>query len=194
MDFRCDFPMYYSHSEIDSLRLKGSAGHRAKAKGQMILDSRSAARAMQNTPKHCQMEMQRADAPAAAEVRLVQTQLARALRLSSIDEESGEEDWAQCFARLCRHQPHRRHLDASDFVAAVRREGARHPSTPLGCVTDSVLDALWEGTSSLSPRAAVGGERRIGLADFIGLLSDVSAEEPARRPAEPSPAASRQCW
>lgn len=135
-----------------------------------------------------------------ADVGAMRTQLALALRLSSVDDQCGQEDWADLFRRLCRHRPHRRYLDFTDFAAAVRQESCRHPDTPLGHLSPCTVDALWRSASSVHR-----GETRMGLADFIGLLSDFSARY--SRPAtediwastlsqRKKPTASRQtqCW
>ena len=110
-------------------------------------------------------------------VGVMRTQLALALRLSSV-QECGNEDWAELFRRLCRHKPHRRYLDFTDFAAAVQQESCRHPNTPLGNLSPDVVKALWRSSSSMHH-----GEARVGLADFIGLLSDFSARH---HPATPS--------
>lgn len=107
-----------------------------------------------------------------------QTQLALALRLSSLDEECGNEDWAALFRSLCRHRPHRRHLDFTDFTAAVRRESRRHPDTPLGQLPSSTIEELWKNVSSMRH-----GELRVGLADFIRLLSDLPVRQQSERDA-----------
>lgn len=138
-----------------------------------------------------------------ADVGIVRTQLALALRLSSVDEQCEQEDWADLFRRLCRHRPHRHYLDFTDFAAAVRQESCRHPDTPLGHLSPSTVDALWRSASSVHR-----GENRMRLADFIGLLSDISARhsrpttkdvwasESATLSQRKTPTASRQtqCW
>ena len=82
------------------------------------------------------------------EVGAMRTQLALALRLSSM-EEGGNEDWAELFRRLCRHRPHRRYLDFTDFAAAVQQESCRHPNTPLGHLNPDTVAALWWSASSM---------------------------------------------
>eukprot|EP01043_Picozoa_sp_COSAG02_P029227 COSAG02_NODE_1810_length_10825_cov_43.150848_2_plen_136_part_00 len=133
------------------------------------------------------------------ELGAVRTQLALALRLSSVLEECGNEDWAELFRRLCRHRPHRRYLDFTDFAAAVHQESCRHSNTPLGCLSSDAVGALWTSASSIHH-----GEARIGLADFIALLSDLSGHKPTTRgfaelpeacqTRKPTASRNTQCW
>ena len=110
----------------------------------------------------------------------LRSQLALALRLSAHSVASGSEDesedWAGLFRELCRHS-HRNYLDLPDFRAAVRREAQRHP-VPLGHqqLADEV-DQIWMSVATPTGAADAVGcpDRRLGLADFIRLLSDCPA-------------------
>ena len=148
---------------------------------------------------------------AGAELGLVQSLLARSLRLASCS--GDDEDWsASCptptphptpprpiswleseltpscwsraglFRRLDRHQ--RRWMDHTDWIAMLSTQAALHPA--LGAAASEAVGAqLWAAASS-------GG--KIRLSDFIRLLGDWPREEAVEAVPELPRSRLTQCW